>query len=103
MKKFPEYTSIYLAQPAPFTAEFLANIAEFAGVHIFNRVPGDMFIHRRDDFMVLHGVEGNRNILSPLPGKQLYDMISGEKLPLSKNNTVEVPLKPGETRFIECR
>ena len=40
-----------------------------------------MFIHRRDDFIAMHGVEGNTNIITPLPGKKLYDFITGEKLP----------------------
>ncbi len=103
MKKYPAYTSIYLAQPSPFTAEFLAKIARYAGVHIFNRTPGDMFIHRRDDFIVMHGVEGNTNIIAPLPGKKLYDMISGEALPVNADKTVTVKLAPGESRLIECR
>ncbi len=103
MKKFPDHTSIYLAQPSPFTAEFLAQLAEYAGVHRFNKVPGDMFIHRRDDFIAMHGVEGNTNILAPLPGKKIYDMISGKALPVNKDNTVTVKLAPGETRLLECR
>jgi len=103
MKTFPGYTGIYLAQPSPFTAEFLARIASYAGVHIFNRTPGDMFIHRRDDFMVLHGVEGNENIISPLPGKKLYDMTTGKALPVNADQTVTVKLAPGESRLLECR
>ena len=103
MKKFPDYTSIYLAQPSPFTAEFLAQIAEYAGIHRFNRIPGDMFIHRRDDLMVLHGVEGNRNVIFPAAGKKLYDMFTGEALPVNSDNSVTVTLKPGETRMLECR
>ena len=103
MKKFPDYTSIYLAQPSPFTAEFLAQLAEYAGVHRFNRVPGDMFIHRRDDFIAMHGVEGNTNIISPAPGKKLYDFTTGKELPVNKDNTVTVKLAPGETRLLEVR
>ena len=103
MKKFPGYTSIYLAQPSPFTAEFLAQLAEYAGVHRFNKVPGDMFIHRRDDFIAMHGVEGNTNIISPAPGKKLYDFTTGKALPVNKDNTVTVKLAPGETRLLEVR
>ena len=103
MKKFDGYTSIYLAQPSPFTAEFLAKIAEYAGVRIFNRTPGDMFIHRRDDLMVLHGVEGNSNHIMPLPGKKLYDMSTGEAMPVNPDQSVTVKLVPGETRFLEQR
>ena len=103
MKKFKNYTSIYLAQPSPFTAEFLANIAEYAGVHRFNRVPGDMFIHRRDDLIAMHGVEGNTNIIAPLNGKKLYDFTTGKELPAKADNIYEIKLAPGETRLIECR
>ena len=103
MKKFKNYTSIYLAQPSPFTAEFLANIAEYAGVHRFNRVPGDMFIHRRDDLIAMHGVEGNTNIIAPLNGKKLYDFTTGKELPARADKTYEIKLAPGETRLIECR
>ena len=58
---------------------------------------------RRDDFIAMHGVEGNTNILAPLPGKKIYDMISGKALPVNKDNTVTVKLAPGETRLLECR
>jgi len=103
MKKFPGYTSIYFALPSPFTAEFLSRIAAAAGVRLYNRTPGDMFLHRRDDLMVLHGVEGNRNVLAPPQGKKLYDMTTGEELPLRADHTAEVSLSPGETRILECR
>ena len=62
-----------------------------------------MFIHRRDDLMVLHGVEGNCNVIAPLPGKKLYDMTTGKALPVNSDNSVTVTLKPGETRMLECR
>ncbi|MBO4647691.1 MAG: beta-galactosidase [Lentisphaeria bacterium] len=103
MKKFADYTSIYIALPSPFTAEFLSRLAASAGIHLFNRTPGDMFLHRRDDLMVLHGVEGNENILAPAPGKKLYDMTTGEELPARGDHTVAVKLAPGETRVLECR
>ena len=103
MKKFPDYTSIYIALPSPFTAQFLSRLAAAAKTHVFNRTPGDMFLHRRDDLMVLHGVEGNENILCPAPGKKLYDMTTGEELPLRSDHTVAVKLAPGETRILECR
>ena len=103
MKKFPGFTSIYLALPSPFTAEFLSRLAAYAKIHLFNRTPGDMFLHRRDDLMVLHGVEANRNILAPLPGKKLFDMVTGRELPLRSDHTVELKLEPGETRILECR
>jgi hypothetical protein len=103
MKKFKDYTTIYLAQPSPFTAEFLANIAKYANVHIYNKTPGDMFIHRRDDFIAMHGVEGNTNIVAPLPGKKLYDFTTGKELPAKGDKTYEIKLDPGETRLLECK
>ena len=103
MKKFPDYTVIYLALPSPFTPAFLSQLAGYAGVPVFNRTPGDMFVHRRDDLMVLHGVEANTNILCPPQGKKLYDMTTGEELPANSDSTVEITLSPGETRILECR
>lgn len=103
MKKFPDYTVIYLALPSPFTPAFLSRLAGYAGIPVFNRTPGDMFVHRRDDLMVLHGVEANTNILCPPQGKKLYDMTTGEELPANSDSTVEITLSPGETRILECR
>jgi hypothetical protein len=51
----------------------------------------------------MHGVEGNTNIIAPLPGKKIYDMITGKALPVNADNTVTVKLAPGETRLLECR
>lgn len=62
-----------------------------------------MFIHRRDDFIAMHGVEGNTNIVAPLPGKKLYDFTTGKELPAKANNTYEIKLAPGETRLLECK
>ena len=103
MKKFPDYTVIYLALPSPFTPAFLSQLASYAGIPVFNRTPGDMFVYRRDDLMVLHGVEANTNILCPPQGKKLYDMTTGEELPANSDSTVEITLSPGETRILECR
>jgi hypothetical protein len=51
----------------------------------------------------MHGVEGNTNIVAPLPGKKLYDFTTGKELPAKANNNYEIKLAPGETRLLECK
>lgn len=98
-RDFGTYKVVYLAPPSPFTPEFLQQLARYAGVHVYNLVPGDMFVQRRSDLAVLHGVEGKLNLLD-YPGEcELTDLITGEKIG-KKDGKFAVKLVPGETKLI---
>ena len=99
-RDFGTHKVFYFAAPSPFTPEFLQKLAKFAGVHVYNRTPGDMFVQRRNDLAVLHGVEGNTNCLDYPAGTELSDLITGEKIPQKEGNFI-IPLLPGETRLIK--
>ena len=99
-RDFGTHKVFYFAAPSPFTPEFLQQLAEFAGVRVYNRTPGDMFVQRRNDLAVLHGVEGNTNILDYPAGTELSDLITGEKIP-QKDGKFILPLLPGETRLLK--
>lgn len=99
-RDFGTHKVFYFAAPSPFTPEFLQQLAKFAGVHVFNQTPGDMFVQRRNDLAVLHGVEGNENILDYPQGTELSDLITGEKL-IRNNGKFILRLIPGETRLLK--
>jgi hypothetical protein len=99
VKRMRGWNSIYIGSPSGFTPAFLQNIAQFAGIHVYN-TPGDMFCYHRDDLICLHGVEGNENILQ-LPFKaKLIDMFDNSTL-LNDGNLLKIKLQPGETRIIK--
>lgn len=101
LRVFADYQSLYLALPVSFSPEFLQQLATYAGVHVYNRTPGDFFMHRRDDLIALHGVEGKENrIVLPDPQARLYELPEG-KLLQPVDGEFRIPLQPGETRLFE--
>jgi len=101
MRDFESHRSVYLALPVSFSPEFLQQLASYADAHVYNRTPGDFFMHRRSDLIALHGVEGNVNrLVLPKPEARLQDLLSGEWLP-KENGEFQVKLQPGETRLLE--
>lgn len=99
LREFKDWKSVYLGVPVAFTPEFLQNLAKYAGVQTYN-TPGDMFIHRRDDLICLHGVVGNENIIRLPYSATLIDLVTGEKI-IATSGGFKVKLKPGETKLLE--
>ena len=99
VRKFNDWTSIYMGVPAGLTPQFLQNIASYAKVHIYNKVPGDMFFYHRDDLICLHGVEGNDNAISLPFNASVKDLLSGEIL-LDRGKSFSLKLQPGETKLL---
>lgn len=99
MRDFKTWKSIYLGTPVAFTPDFLANLAGFAGVPVYN-TPGDMFLYHRDDLICLHGVVGNENRIR-LPFKAtLRDLMTGKEIK-QESGEFKIRLQPTETRLLE--
>src|SRR5690606_16567652 len=61
VKQTDSYTSIYVGHPSGLIPQFIANVVSCGGGHTYVE-PGDMFMYHRDDFIVMHGVEGGRRL-----------------------------------------
>lgn len=86
---------VYVGNPAGLTPQFVRNLVKNAGGRIYNRTAGDLFMYHRDDLVVLHGVEGNENVLD-FPGNvEFYDLYACKVL---DGNVVK--LAPGETKLL---
>jgi len=86
---------VYVGNPAGLTPQFVRNLVKTAGGRIYNRTAGDLFMYHRDDLIVLHGVEGNENVLE-FPGNvEFYDLYARKTL---DGNVVK--LAPGETKLL---
>lgn len=98
MKKFPQWTSIFIGVPAGLSPQLLQNIATYANVHVYNNI-GDLFVYHRDDLICLHGIEGNENDIKLPFDAEVKDLFSGEIL-LAGGKGLKVKLQPGETRLL---
>ena len=98
VRKYPDWTSIFIGVPSGLTPQFVQNIARAGNAHIYNTA-GDMFMHHRDDLICLHGVEGLENIIRLPYNADVTDIYSGEIL-LKNNNQLKLKLAPGETRLL---
>jgi hypothetical protein len=93
------YTSIYMGHPSGFTPDWLANIAKVFDVHTYMEPVGEMFMHHRDDFIVIHGVEGGQRILR-LPYKAKVTDLLNDRVLMQEGNEVVVQLEPTETLWL---
>jgi hypothetical protein len=99
VKSLDGYTSIYMGHPSGFTPDWLANIAHISGVHTYMDPPGDMFMHHRDDFIVIHGVEGGeRTLRLPYPAK-VSDLLGGQIL-LESGDELTLEIEAARTLWL---
>ncbi len=98
VREFDDHTSVYIGHPSGMTPRFLQNLAQLGGVHAYIE-PGDMFMHHRDDLIVLHGVEGGKRTLRLPFDADLFDAFTGETL-ATGTRSLPIELTPGETRWL---
>jgi hypothetical protein len=98
IKENAEWRSLYIAMPSPFSPDFIQNLARYANSHVYN-TPGDMFSYHRDDFICLHGVEGNENHISLPVARKVEDLLTNQVI-LEDGCHFSIKLKPGETRLL---
>jgi hypothetical protein len=96
VKQTGSYTSIYLGHPSGLTPQFIANVAAQAGVHTYVE-PGDMFMYHRDDFIVMHGVEGGQRLLRLPFEARVTELLGGKVL---AEHASEIPLEIQATQTL---
>lgn len=98
MRKYPEWTSVYIAAPASMSAEFFNLIAKEAGAYrICEANIGQVVANKC--FLSVYSM---KNITAPfkLPQESyVVDAFSGEMMNASKTDTIELKLNAGETRW----
>lgn len=90
--------SIILGHPSAMTPQLMANIAALSGVHRYV-LPGDMFFYKRDDLIVMHGIEGGKQRLTLPESRTIRELIHG-KIGADNVSELEFELKPGETIWL---
>jgi hypothetical protein len=76
VKKFPEWTSIFIAAPN-IPGPVLRGVADFAGVHLYNR-EGDIIYANRDLVGVHTVAGGERTFKLPREVEAVYDLFEGK-------------------------
>ena len=99
VKKFDNWTSIYLGAPDALTAGLMNNIAKFNGSFIAIDKPG-VNMAMRDCFISMHALRGDDyTVKFPQKGK-IINSVTGEVL-AENSDTVKIHLKAGETLWLE--
>ncbi len=96
------YTSIYMGHPSGFTPDWLANTARVFDVHTYMEPTGEMFMHHRDDFIVIHGVEGGRRTLR-FPYKAKVTDLLNDRVLMQEGSEVVIHVEPAETLWLHVQ
>ncbi len=99
VKQTDSYTSIYVGHPSGLIPQFIANVVSCGGGHTYVE-PGDMFMYHRDDFIVMHGVEGGRRLLRLPFEARVTELLKGEVL-ADKASEIPLELKATETLWLK--
>jgi hypothetical protein len=98
LKKMNGWKSLFIGPPSGLTPKLLKNICKYAGIHVYNETPGDLFMYHRDDLICIHGVEGNLNQIRLPFNAQIKDLMTDKILKENAKN-LDIRLLPGETRL----
>ena len=103
MQSLPESgaTRIYIAPPSALTPQFIANLANYAGVHSYTS-PGDSFLFHRKNFAVFHGVQGGEKTFT-LPYEANITEMLGSEAKVTEKNSITFQLPPGQTRWFHIQ
>ncbi len=97
-KPMEGHGSVYIGHPSGMTPLFLHNLAQFGGARPFLDA-GDAAIFHRENFIVVHGVEGGGKTLRlPFPAK-VTEMLSGEVL-AEHSDTIPLEVKVSDTLWL---
>ena len=99
VKQTDSYTSIYIGHPSGLTPQFIANVVDRAGGHTYVE-PGDLFMYHRDDFIVMHGVEGGQRLLRLPFEARVTELLKGEVL-AEKASEIPLELRPTQTIWLK--
>lgn len=98
IKKFDGFTSIVIGPPSAMTPQFLRNIAVAGGATPFIEA-GDMAMFQRDNFIVIHGVEGGRKTLR-LPFKAKVTEMLTNRVLAQHSDTISLEIKIADTLWL---
>lgn len=88
LKKFPKFTSVYIATP-PAPAGILRELLKKAGVHIY--IESEDVLYVNQSFLAIHTREGGlKHIKLPME-KEVEDAFTGKRLGKVKEWKVEIP------------
>lgn len=93
VKKFSNWTSIYLASPGTLTPELINNIAKYSGCYVASE-PGDV-VNVNDLFLSIHGIKGGeKEILLPRRCNKIIDAFT-KKIVATNTNKIKlnIPLR----------
>ncbi|MHB9139030.1 MAG: hypothetical protein ACYC4Q_06480, partial [Victivallaceae bacterium] len=96
VRRFKDWTSIYIAIPGAFTPELLRNIVREAGIEPVG--PCNDVTYSGNGFITIHALSSGNKTLH-LPGKcDLLDLVNGKSA--GKNiDTISFQMQAGETRW----
>jgi hypothetical protein len=96
VKRFKDWTSIYIAIPGAFTPELIRNIVREAGIEPIG--PCNDVTYSGNGFITIHALSNGNKILR-LPDKcDLLDLASGKSA--GRNiDTISCQMQAGETRW----
>jgi hypothetical protein len=98
VKKLDGFTSVFIGPPSGLTPQFWRNVAVAGGATPFIEA-GDMALFHRDNFIVVHGVEGGRKTLH-LPFKaKVTEMLTGRVL-AQNSDTIPLNIKIADTLWL---
>lgn len=101
VKKLDGFTSIYLGHPSGLTPQLVHNLALLGGVQPFLEA-GDAALFHRDNFIVVHGIEGGRKTLR-LPFKATVTEMLTNQVLARDTDTVPLDIKVSDTLWLHVQ
>lgn len=98
VKQLNGYKSIFIGHPSGMTPQFIRNIALENGVQPFIEA-GDAAMFHRDNFVVVHGVEGGQKTLRLPFRAKVTEMLTGEVL-ATNSDTIPLDVKVSDTLWL---
>src|SRR5690606_26414881 len=101
IKSLNNFKSIFIGHPSGMTPQFIRNIALESGVQPFLEA-GDAAMFHRENFIVIHGVEGGQKTLR-LPFKaKVTEMLTGKVL-ATNSDTIPLDVKVSDTLWLHLQ
>jgi hypothetical protein len=98
MRKFSNWTSVYIAAPAAMSPEFFNFLAKKAGAYrVCKANIGHVVINK--SFLSVYPMKNTTAIFKLPQASYVIDAFSGKKMNVNKTDTIKLKLNAGETRW----